>query len=563
MKYFFRKYILVIILLTSALLRLWNLGNVPPGITADEAALGYNAYSILKTGRDEYGKILPVIFKSFGDYKPGLYIYLTAPFVAVFGLNEWSVRLPSALAGVGAVWLLYLIIRKLKNENLGIRNSKLEIVAGFLLAVNPWHIQFSRGAWEVNVALTLTLAGIYFFLKLQDSIKYLKYCVVFFALTLVTYQGAKLSSLIVIAILVILYWNELLKKLKDKFSDLILPVVLGAIISLPILFSLFTGQTGRLEVFSVFSYPRPHDYLQNFLSEGNEKLGSVSYYLFHSETLNFTRGVFGRWFNHFSGGFLFFEGDWPNPRHTPPNHGTLLLIDLILIPLGFLSLVKFKNKFSVFVLWWLVLSLLPAVLSRDAVQAVRAYNMLIPLVIISSLGACYFFDFAANRKNQILSYFCDASAAVIFLASFAYYMDAYLVHMRAHNARYWEYGMKEVVQTVLPIQTNYDRVIVQQSYAQPYIYFLFYGKYDPAQYQKNSKLTNYLGPDVGLVDKLDNIEFSFYSWPVTPKQNTLIVGTPVVIVDFNPADYDLIKEIKYPSGEVAYKILSTRNKNHD
>ena len=110
---FFIHYSLFIILLLAAVLRLWNLSSIPPGLTPDEASLGYNAYSILKTGKDEYGQVLPVIFKSFGDYKPGLYVYLTVPFVALFGLTELAVRLPSAMAGIFAAWLLYKIVELL------------------------------------------------------------------------------------------------------------------------------------------------------------------------------------------------------------------------------------------------------------------------------------------------------------------------------------------------------------------------------------------------------------------------------------------------------------------
>src|SRR3989344_2913637 len=88
-RFFDKNWLLMGIILTAAILRLWNLNNNPPSLTPDEAALGYNAYSILKTGRDEYGQFMPIIFKSFGDYIPGLHVHLTVPFVAVFGLNEW------------------------------------------------------------------------------------------------------------------------------------------------------------------------------------------------------------------------------------------------------------------------------------------------------------------------------------------------------------------------------------------------------------------------------------------------------------------------------------------
>src|SRR3989344_1369248 len=98
-----RFFFLAIIFLFALALRTVNLGDHPSGLTWDEAGLGYNAYSILKTGRDEFGTFLPIVFKSFGDYKPGIYVYLTVPSVAIFGLTEFAVRFPSALFGALAV----------------------------------------------------------------------------------------------------------------------------------------------------------------------------------------------------------------------------------------------------------------------------------------------------------------------------------------------------------------------------------------------------------------------------------------------------------------------------
>ena len=143
------NWILAAILILAAALRLWNLGSIPPHLTPDEASLGYNAYSILRTRRDEYGQLLPVIFKSFGDFKPGLYVYLTVPSVLIFGLTEFAVRFPAALAGIISIWLIYLIVKKLFDE-------KLALFSGFIASVTPWLIYFSRGAWEVNISLALT-----------------------------------------------------------------------------------------------------------------------------------------------------------------------------------------------------------------------------------------------------------------------------------------------------------------------------------------------------------------------------------------------------------------------
>lgn len=236
-----KKFVILgLCLLLALFLRVYKIGSNPPGLTPDEASLGYNAYSILRTGRDEYGTVLPMIFKSFGDYKPGLYVYLSVPFVGLLGLNEVSVRLPSVIAGVASVYLVYLIVKLLFGK------EKLAVIAGVVAATTPWLIYFSRGAWEVNVALTLTLAGIYFFLKSLEHSKFIILSSLFFALTLLTYQGAKLSTGIVIVILLILYRSQIFKY---KVKNIILAIFVGFVVCLPIIFSLFNGQSGRLAVF--------------------------------------------------------------------------------------------------------------------------------------------------------------------------------------------------------------------------------------------------------------------------------------------------------------------------
>lgn len=535
-----KNKVLFIILVLAAVLRLWKLGSIPPHLTPDEASLGYNAYSILKTGKDEYGKVLPIIFKSFGDYKPGLYVYATVPFVAVFGLNEWSVRLPSAIAGILAVYLIYLIILEL------FKDKRLSLISAFVASITPWLIYFSRGAWEVNLSLTLTLAGIYFFLKsLQDS-RFLILASVSFAMTLLAYQGAKLATGIVVLLLLVIYWKDFWK-IKSKY--LLSALVVGLLIFLPIVLSIFGGQTGRLEVFSVFSYPRPAEYLQKFLDQGEESVGSLSYYLFHSENLNFARGILGRYFNHFSGRFLFFEGDFSNPRHSAPNSGMLLLTDMVVLLYGLMVVFRQKiTKEILFVLLWLALAPLPAVLSRDQVHAVRAMNMAIPLIVIISFG-----------YMKLSKWFL-----VITGIAFLYFLDSYFIHLPKHDSRLWEYGYKQIVQTVTPVQENYKAIKVQQSFAQPYIYFLFYQKYDPVKYQKIATLaTADSTKDVGYVLKLDNIEFSPIDWSVNRGESgTLFVADPIRIPPEDSKDENLFKvvsEIKYLNGrDIAFRIVEVK-----
>ena len=552
--------LIIIILLLAGVLRLWNLNNVPPHLTPDEAALGYNAYSILKTGRDEYGKFMPLIFKSFGDYKPGLFVYATVPFVGIMGLNEWSVRLPSALFGITIVYLLYLISKKMFIENNSLPENKLlPLIVALVASTNPWLIYFSRGAWEVNLSLMLTLFGLLFFLKSFSNYKFLILSSLFFAMTLLAYQGAKLSTGIVLVLLVVVYWKKFWS-IPKKY--LISSVFLGFLISLPILFSLFSGQTGRLEVFSVFSYPRPKDYIEVMLNQGGEKIGDIKYYLYHGETYNFLRGVLGRWFNHFSGRFLFFEGDWSNPRHSAPYQGVLLLIDMVGLVVGLFVIFKDKiNKENAILLFWLVLSPLPAILSRDQVHAVRSFNMAIPLIIIIAFGFNYIVFWIKTLKFSKVFY---AVLVVCYTLSSVYFIDSYFVHLPRHDSKLWEYGYEQIVETVTPIEGNYKKVVVQQSFAQPYIYFLFFNQYDPAKYQKeNSFVNSEYKFDVGYVTRVGNIYFEAIDWSRNRGDHgTLFVADTLRIPPLDSADekeFKLIKEIKYLDNKVtAFRILEIK-----
>ena len=98
------KILIIIILIIGAVWRLPFF--VPPSLNWDEVSLGYNAHSLQQTGRDEWGVVLPSLFRAFGDYKLPVYVYLTTP---------WPMfpRLTSYLAGILAIVVCYLLSRKL------------------------------------------------------------------------------------------------------------------------------------------------------------------------------------------------------------------------------------------------------------------------------------------------------------------------------------------------------------------------------------------------------------------------------------------------------------------
>ena len=118
MKTVLNNKLLTIIVFFAFIVRVVSLSSFPIGFTQDEAALGYDAYSLLETGKDQWGEAFPLSFRSFGDFKMPLYTYLTAPSVHIFGLNVFAVRLPNALLGTLAVLATYLMVLELtKRKN--------------------------------------------------------------------------------------------------------------------------------------------------------------------------------------------------------------------------------------------------------------------------------------------------------------------------------------------------------------------------------------------------------------------------------------------------------------
>jgi 4-amino-4-deoxy-L-arabinose transferase-like glycosyltransferase len=150
------KYLIIVIFLAALGLRIFSANAVPPSINWDEASLGYNAFSILRTGRDEWGRVMPLTFEAFGDYKLPGYIYTLIPFIAIFGLNEFAVRLPSILFGSLSVVFLFLIVLELSKKR------SWALLSALFLVISPWHFFLSRIALEANLAFSFFLIGLYF-----------------------------------------------------------------------------------------------------------------------------------------------------------------------------------------------------------------------------------------------------------------------------------------------------------------------------------------------------------------------------------------------------------------
>ena len=525
--------LLVAILTLGFLLRFYKLSTLPPGLTWDEAGLGYNAYSILKTARDEHGTFLPLTFKSFGDYKPGLYVYLAVPFIALTGLTEVAVRLPSVIAGTLAIFGVYLLVNQLFDK-------KKALLAALVLSLSPWHIHFSRGAWEVNIFTTVLLFAIYFFIRSLKNSRYFIPWVLLAASTIFIYQGAKMLTPLIFLGLLVIYFPQV----KKSFSSWLIPkshkvVAIFSSLLLSFFFILnLTGPAGnRLARLSIFGY-KPQ-------LSGDK--------LFHNQPLLTSQLIASRYLYHFSPEVLFYQGSTITERGNLPKQGMLYITEAFFLLLGFAALAKLKNKQSRnLVLSLLFLSPIPASMTLAEFSTFRALFIVIPLSIISALGLHYFL----TKYKKIIT------LPILFfvILNIVLTINIYFNHSFEGLAPEFNYGYKQAFDQIntLPEANN---IIFTDVYGQPYIYYLFYNQFDPAAYQK---INSYQGQgiDVGKVDRVgDKIEFHQFSHTeIFNHANTWFVGTRGNIPDefnINDGRVEYYSEISIPNREPAFRLVKT------
>ncbi len=163
---------ILLITIFGFLTRAYKLDSSPAGLYIDETSIGYNAYSIIKTAHDEHGKFMPLFFEAFGEYKLPVYIYSVALVQLIIGPSDISVRIPALLFGTFSITLLYFFAKELFTDwGLHRIRSTVPVLGSFLLAVSPWHFQFSRPGFEASAGLFFYfLRFIFFLLELEKNL---------------------------------------------------------------------------------------------------------------------------------------------------------------------------------------------------------------------------------------------------------------------------------------------------------------------------------------------------------------------------------------------------------
>ncbi len=455
--------IFILVILLAAFLRFYHLGSIPNSISADEAAFGYNAYSILKTGRDEFGHRLPLYLQSFDDNKNPVFAYAQIPFIWLLDLTDTVIRYPSALAGIGVVILAFYVTRAMTG------NIKLSLVITLFSAICPWLIQYSRVAIEMELALFFTLAAFWFFQKGLVSPRNLVISAIFWTLSFYTYHSSKLFSIAFGSVLLVLYY----KNIRNRY--LITSVLVFGILLIPYVSLINSAQLGlRPYVVSVFS--NQEDYFENArLITKDQDLGSIDGKIVHNRRLIPLNQAVQGYISVLSPTILFGQNYY---NHAPFTR----LLYIWMLPLtivGVYALTRNPRLF-ILILGWLIIGLSPGGLSKFPPFDRRILLASFPLIFLSAFG--YYFLSRLRKQTFISTLIIRTVLVVIPAISVYFYLHYYFVHGRIEVIDTWGNGAREVVAKVNELKHRYDRVIVSIKANQPLTFFLYYEKYPPVQY---------------------------------------------------------------------------------
>lgn len=536
------KLALLVIILIASVLRIYKLEQIPPSLNWDEVAAGYNAYSIANFGKDEWDKDFPLVFTSFKDDKHPVHIYITSLLIKIFGLSDFTTRLAGATVGILSVWVIFYLAKILFKSDL------VALLSATFLAVSPYHLQFSRGLWEVNFALFFFMLGLLMFFKaLQEKSWLINISVISFGFSILSYHSSKIIIPPILILLFILYFNQLKKLSINFYSALIIIATFAG------LFFIEPRLLGAARA------------NQTQYAKGDIELTQI-----YQKTNNYVLGlgeiVLKQYESHFTLNYLFISGD-QSPRNSVKINGEFYKIDMLFFLIGFLFLLKLKSRISLIILAWLILSPLPSSLVKGAPSATRAVFMMGSLHLIAALGAGSIVNlFKGKIKKYVLIFLLLVLALQVYP-----FLNYYFVEYPLKDPHEWQYGMKQIVEFVKDHE-EYNQIFMTEIRAQPYIFFLYYLKSPLPEYlnsvvynndeesKKYNTVSYFGGYYLGNEGEQKRINVYFGGWnPIesTPDKGVLYVISPSQYDGLKHRSSFNIKKIIYnPDGGTAFYLVS-------
>lgn len=516
------KKIVLILILISAISLFLNIFNYkqssPPCFNSDEAAFGYNAYSILKTGRDEYGTLLPLRLKSFGDFKLPLYSYFSIPFIAAGGLNEASTRALNSFIAILFPIIVFFLVKEF------FKDKRMSLLAALLTSVSLGLHIVGRHAHEAYLTAFLITTALLFFIKILKKTSVANIFLFFFftTLSLFSYHPSRIFAGL---FFVIALCSAFVRRIKKTFIIIFIFILICFAIT-DILYN-----PARVKNLLFFNN-------QGFTLNINQLKTEGGIKPFYNGIAQGIKEITFQHLSYYSPQFFILRGD-ENSRFGYDGMSLMTPLEYIFIFIGIYYLFKKKQPWRFLLLALFLVAPFSASLSWADVSLTRSLFFLIPSIMISAYGIVNFLARLFLPTIIIL--------AMTFLFFLGMSWDFYIFHYpkRGLIIRSWQCGYKELAQYVKNNYNKFDNFYITKQNGEPYIFMLFYLKYPPEKYQKQAKLSPLDKYGFGQVEKFDKFIFSFKL--SKDLKNATIVGYPD---DFptNPSQYNIdmskIKKIK-------------------
>jgi 4-amino-4-deoxy-L-arabinose transferase-like glycosyltransferase len=538
----------IIIFFLAFFLRFYQLSQNPPALNWDEVSHGYNAYTLLQTGKDQWGTFFPFFnFRAYGDYPMVLNLYLTIPSIIVFGFNEFAIRFPSAVLGTLFAVLSYFLGKILFN------NKKMALILMFLVAISPWTILPSRAVFQSNAAQFFLVLGITSFLY---SVNRHRPWLLFIGLLTLGisgygYHNTRIFAPMIFLVLTLFYKTEIRKLFNQNKKVVAISFLLFLFLTFFQLLNLVSGDS-RARSKWVFAID---DGAIGYINEqrstiANPLLGRLVYnkgtYLAVKATSNFL--------SYLMPNNLFYSGG-TQYQFSVPNHGVLYILWMPFFYLGLLLVIigcYKKEKHSLLLISWLILGLVPAIITRDSFQVIRAVTILpVPMIFIV-IGIKKLEEiFSKNENVSKLFTGLFITGSLILLVN---YWQIFWTTYRQNYSWAWQYGYKEAVFFVKDNYQNYDQIYFTKKYGEPHEFVLFYWPWDPNSYLNDKNLKWDYHADWYWVDGFDKFNF-VNDWEIVDKLKIKNEKLKVLLVT-SPGNYPegwkLIKTINFLDNKPAF-----------
>lgn len=529
------KIYFLIILVIATSFRFYQLGTLPPSLNWDEISHGYNAYSLLKTGHDQWGQILPIFnFRAYGDYPTALNLYLTIPFIYLFGLNAFVIRLPAAILSILFAVLIYFTARLFFN------NRKLALITFIIASFSPWTFFPGRGVFQSNLAQFLLLLGVYLFLVKSNKKIIWIISAISLGLSMYSYHNTRLVAPLIYASLLYIYRPIKIKTI--IFSTIFL------ILAIPNFINLFSSDSLARNRWVGIINP-------NSINLINEQRRLYTGPTFLNRAINNKVTFFAK---EFASNMIIFLSPIPifvngsqNYQFNLPNTPLIFVYFLPFFYLGLFYCFKNISKNTLFVLLAFFICLLPAAITVGDYPTIRL-TIATPFIY---LFITYGLSLTSQKtKGYMLPIILITIILITTLLFFGNYWQKYLKY-NIDFAPSWQYGYKEVINEIKILYPKYNRIYFTKKYGEPHEFILFYWPWDPQKYLSDPNLNTDFHSDWYWVNAFDKFIF-INDWEVkttTFPKSSLLITSPN---NFLPKNAKLLNTINFPNQTPAFDIVS-------